>query len=69
MKVKVIRIELYIIDHDNIGAEGSVSEIVSSKYLHPIIGEIKEKEVDWVDDNPLNYKKTSVLAARELFKE
>jgi hypothetical protein len=61
--MKIYKVTLFIIDHDELG-EGDISETLeSTKYpnrcISPEVWEIESKEIgEWSDDHPLNQRST-----------
>ena len=72
MKTKVHKVTLYIVDHDQLGHEGVVETIESTRYpnrcISPHVVDIETKEVEWSDDHPLNQTATCQIAFDELFE-
>ena len=70
--MKVYRIEICVIDFDNIGEAGVRGEIENANYgndcIYPTVKKIETKEVDWSDNHPLNNRNTADAAYKELFK-
>lgn len=63
--MKAFKIEILIIDHDNIGMEEIVSVLENTKYTNRCISpSVEDVEVfdigKWHDDHPLNKKDTDV---------
>lgn len=55
--MKVYKIELMVLDHENFGQEEIEYIIRNIKYLHPSIVSIDSKDIgEWTDDHPLNKK-------------
>jgi len=56
--MKVYKVELLIIDHDDIGPQAVKDELEVSVYsnhcIHPQVMDIKTKTVKWSDNHPLN---------------
>ncbi len=71
MKTKVYKIEILVIDHDQLGQAEVVRVIENTKYpnycINPSVENIRSVDVDWSDDHPLNNSGTSAAAYRDLF--
>ncbi len=68
IKMKAYKIEILVIDNENIGEESIKEYIKNAKYIYPSILSIKSKEIgDWSDDHPLNKKETFFKTAKDLF--
>lgn len=69
---KIHKITLYVIDHDDVGAEGVREVIESARYPNrsvvPRVEHVETRVVEWRDDHPLNIGATSHAAFEELFK-
>jgi hypothetical protein len=69
--MKVHRLEVLVIDHDNLGQEEVISVIENTKYpnwcIYPDVKAITTREVEWSEDHPLNRTATADQAYRELF--
>jgi hypothetical protein len=70
-KTKVYKIELLIVDHDNIGEDGVVALLENQRYpnraIYPSVQSIETREVYWSDNHPLNNLNTADEAYRKLF--
>lgn len=70
-RTKVHRIELLVIDHDDLGADGVRSVLENARYpnrcINPDVKRVETREVEWSDEHPLNYRDTADAAYRELF--
>lgn len=71
--VQVHRIEVLVVDHDGLGAEGVREVLEHTRYpnrcIRPEVMDIETREVAWNDDHPLNNKKTTDAAYEALFGE
>jgi hypothetical protein len=70
--MQVYKVELLIIDFDDIGADGVRDELESANYgndcITPQVMHIETREVDdWHNDHPLNDYDTAGEAYRRLF--
>jgi hypothetical protein len=70
-KTKVHKVELLIVNTDNVTEESIISMIENARYpnhcIDPQVKHIETREVDWNDDHPLNKQATSEAAYQELF--
>ena len=68
---KVHRVEVLIIDHDDLGVDGVRLEMENVRYpnhcLSPDVVRIDTREVDWDDEHPLNHRDTKDAAYLALF--
>ena len=71
--MKVFKVEIQVIDFDEIGEEGVRSAIENTKYpnycINPQIRSIESRDIEWTDDHPLNRVDTEKEAYRKLFEE
>lgn len=71
MKTKVYKIELLVIDFDDLGEEAVKDEIENTRYanhcISPTVQKIETREVDWSDDHPLNDVNKSDEEYKKLF--
>ena len=71
MKTKVTKVELWIVDHDHLGEEGIKSTLENTNYpnhcMGPSVIKMETREVDWIDEHPLNQYATMDAAIKELF--
>lgn len=69
--MKVYKVEVLVIDFDDIGQDELKSVIENSHYpnrcINPKVKNIEEREVQWSDEHPLNNLKTSDNEYRKLF--
>lgn len=70
--MKVHRVVLYVIDFDQLGADGVKDEIESTRFandcISPKIGEIQTRDIgEWSDEHPLNKRSTADKAWIALF--
>ena len=69
--MKIMKVELLIIDHDSIGEEEIKDVLENTKYpnwcINPEVKSIKTAKVDWHDEHPLNIKSKSDSAYIEIF--
>ena len=57
--MKAYKVEIFVVDHDNLGADGIISVIENTRYpnrcIFPDVKKITGREIgDWDDDHPLN---------------
>jgi hypothetical protein len=68
---RVYRVELMVVDHADIGADGVDEVLASTHYanrrISPQIVSIQERSVEWTDAHPLNQRLTWRDAFRRLF--
>lgn len=71
MRTKVHRIEVLVIDHDDVGADGVRELLEHTRYpnraIRPHVMAVESREVEWSDEHPLNHAETQGDACRELF--
>lgn len=70
--MKVFKVEVMILDFDDVGAEGIKEVIENARYpnhcISPHVKAMSSREVDWSDDHPLNNRATCEVAYQELFR-
>lgn len=71
--MKAYKVELLIVDHDNVGLDGIREVIEDTKYpnycISPNVMDIEEKEIgEWHDDHPLNLLSEMESEYKKLFK-
>ena len=55
LNMKVYKVELLFIDHEDIGAKVMTDLLENVKYIYPSIMNIEEKDIgEWYDEHPLN---------------
>ena len=68
---KVHRVEILIVDHDDLGADGIRQVLESTRYpnhcISPQVAAVQTREVDWTDGHPLNQKRSWRAAFAALF--
>jgi hypothetical protein len=72
--LKIHKVELYIVDHDEVGAHDIEMVMEQVNYpndcITPHIISIKTAEIDYTDEHPLNYSDgREVEAFNKLFKD
>ncbi len=71
--VKVHRIVLMVVDHDDLGAEDVAEVLEETKYpnwcIHPHVMGTETREVEWHDEHPLNRTDSLKEAFRALFAD
>jgi hypothetical protein len=70
--MKAYKIELLVIDFDEVGSQGIISEIENANYgndcISPRVKSIVEKDIgEWSDGHPLNLRNSCDEAFRNLF--
>ena len=71
--MKVYKLEVMVIDHDEVGEEGIVVELQNAHYpndcIDPVVKSIQGVDIgEWRDDHPLNHAATADEAYRKLFE-
>lgn len=70
-RVRVHRIEVLVIDFDDLGADRVREVIENARYpnrcISPDVKSVETREVDWSDGHPLNHSATHEAAYRALF--
>ncbi len=68
---RVHRVEVLIIDHDDVGADGVRDLLEHTKYpnraIRPHVMGVESREVEWTDEHPLNHTATCGDTYRRLF--
>jgi hypothetical protein len=71
--VRVFKVELMVVDFEDLGEDGVRSMIENTRYpkrcISPGVSGMDSREVEWEDDGPLNNNKQWNRAFRELFGE
>lgn len=69
--MKVFKVEVMVIDFDELGEAEVKSTIETTRYpnycINPSVKKIETREVEWSDDHPLNKRDTTDKAYAELF--
>ena len=70
--MNVYKVELLIIDHDGLGAEGIREALEETRYpnrcIMPHVKNIESRDIgEWTDEHPLNKRSTADAAYKELF--
>jgi len=70
--MKAYKLEIFVIDFDNVGKEGILQEIENARFPNDCIGmnikSVIEKDIgEWNDDHPLNKKETAEVEYNKLF--
>lgn len=70
---KVFKVELMVIDFDDVGEEAIVKMLENARYpnraINPVVMYTESRETEWTDDHALNFKETEIAAYRKLFPE
>lgn len=73
MRVKVHRVEVLVVDHDDMGAEEVKTVIENTRYpnhcMYPQVIATETREVEWSDRHPLNLPGGTKWAMTHLFNE
>jgi len=71
--IQVHKVEVLIIDHDNVGPEGLKVLLENTHYpnraIAPNVMGCVTREVEWSDSHPLNSRQHQAAAYQELFKD
>lgn len=67
--MKAYKVELLVIDFENIGEEEIVTLLENGKYIYPQVKDIKGVDIEWSDDHPLNKRETCDSEYKRLFGE
>lgn len=69
--MEVFKVELLILDLDEVGEEGVRELLENTHYpnraISPKVKKIETREVEWDDKHPLNLRDTADQAYQELF--
>ena len=70
--MKVYKIEVLVIDFDQLGGEGIKDVIENARYpnhcINPEVKSIEERDIgEWSDDHPLNHNSTCNQEYHKLF--
>lgn len=66
---RVYKIELMVIDHENLGDEGIKAALENTKYVFASVMGMDSRPIEWTDEHPLNNRRTSKAALEEMFAE
>ena len=68
--MKAYKVELLVLDHENVGKDEITFLLGNVKYLYPSVMSIQSKDIGkWNDDHPLNQRDQFQQFYEELFKE
>ena len=71
--VKVHKVILMVVDHDDIGPDDVKCELEHTRYsnrcMSPKVMQIESREVQWTDGHPLNFLTTESQEFWRLFEE
>lgn len=68
--MKAYKIEVLVIDHENIGEENIRDTLSNVRYINVNVKSVKSADIgDWDDDHPLNKRSTCEAEYERLFKE
>jgi hypothetical protein len=69
--MKIHKLTILIVDHDNLGAAGVKTELENANFANdciwPRVVEVDTRDVEWSDDHPLNNSKTRDAEFHRLF--
>jgi hypothetical protein len=67
--MKAHKLEILVIDHDEIGDDEIKALIEDTGYIYPRVLSIKTVDIgEWDDNHPLNNKNTVISECEKLFK-
>ena len=70
--MKIFKIEVMVIDFDDVGADGTKTILENTRYpnrcINPMVKKIEERTIEWSDDHPLNRTSTMDAAYADLFR-
>lgn len=71
--MKVYKIEVMVIDFDELGEDGIVAEMENVRYpnycISPVVKSVQSRDIgDWDDDHPLNKEATADAEYKRLFE-
>jgi len=70
--MKIHKVEILIVDTDDVGQEEITDILENTKYpnhcISPQVKKFTTKEVDWYDEHPLNLHATSEQEYERMFK-
>lgn len=62
MTTKVYRVEVLVVDHDGLGADGIKEVLENQRYpnwcISPYVMSAESRDVEWSDEHPLNQRTT-----------
>ena len=68
--MKAYKVELLVLDHNDMGEEQIEFLLENVKYLYPSVMSIESREIgEFYDDHPLNKMDTYKQAYKELFND
>jgi len=71
MKVKAIKLEVLVMDFDNLGPEGVRNALENTRFandcISPSVMAVESREVEWHDGHPLNHSGKALEAYRAMF--
>lgn len=66
--MKAYKIEIFVIDHENIGEENIKGTLENVRYINADVKSIKSVDIgEWDDDHPLNKRATADAEYERLF--
>jgi hypothetical protein len=69
LNMKVYKIELLIIDHEDIGDIEIINILENNKFINPKVMDIENKDIgEWYDEHPLNLRNKQKEEYIKLFK-
>lgn len=68
--MKAYKLEVLMLDHDELGVESVVSEIECVKYFSPSVMKVEDRDIgEWNDDHPLNSLALQEMEYEKLFAD
>lgn len=68
MKATVYRVELLVIDHEQVSEQGMCDYLENLRYANARVMQIESRTVDWDDTHPLNHGGTQAAEFARLFR-
>lgn len=66
--MKAYKLEILVIDHEDIGEEEIKELIQNTRYINPIIKNVDSADIgEWSDDHPLNKRESADEEYERLF--
>ena len=72
--MKVHKVTLFIVDHDELGSDGVIDELTHTRYandcINPHVISVETADCgEWTDEHPLNNFKTMFTEIENLFQK
>ncbi len=66
--MKMHKLEVYVVDFENVGVDDCISEIEQSRYLNYMVLDAKTADIgEWDDDHKFNTRDTPLEEYRKVF--